>query len=330
MSGALAIGIDVGGTHAKIALVDESGAVHAHEQLDSGPGATSATLAPALLAAIERLLAGQTAGAVRPEGKPGAALRATGFDDVAGIGLAVAGFVDVDARRSLFSPNTPGLVGDELPRALADATGLPVAFDSDVNTATLAEHAWGTGRGAARFLCLTLGTGVGGGFVSDGALVRITGGTVGDIGHVILEPGGRRCSAGCAGCAEALIGSDGIVASARAAGAPAGVDRAAAVIEAARSGEAWAARVAERTGELVGLLLASLMPVFLPERVGIVGGTTAIGELLIESARRAVEATGGPPYVQGRAIVEGRFGSLAGAVGAARLAFAERRVRSGR
>jgi glucokinase len=330
MSCTLAIGIDVGGTHAKIALVDDRGSVHAHEQLDTGPGATSATLAPALLAAIERLLVVRTGGAVRPGGESGAPFRVTGFGDVATIGLAVPGFVDARARRSLFSPNTPGLVGDELPRALGDATGLSVVFDSDVNTATLAEHAWGAGRGTARFLCLTLGTGVGGGFVSGGTLVRITGGTIGDIGHVILEPGGRRCSAGCAGCAEALIGSDGIVASARAAGAPAGTDRAAAVIEATRSGEGWAIRVAERTGHLVGLLLASLMPIFLPERVAIVGGTTAMGKLLIESARRAAEATGGPPYVQGRAIVEGRFGSLAGAVGAAALAFAERRARSGR
>ncbi len=317
MSGSLAIGVDVGGTHAKIALVDEHGSVRGHEQLDSGPGATSASLAPALAAAIERLLAAGADGA-------------GGQDGIAGVGLAVPGFVDVDARRSLFSPNTPGLVGGELPQALAAATGLPVAFDSDVNTATLAEHAWGAGRGASRFLCLTLGTGVGGGLVTDDTLVRTTGGTIGDIGHVILEPGGRRCSAGCAGCAEALIGSDGIVASARAFGAPATVDRASEVIEAVRAGEAWAVRVAERTGGLVGLLLASLMPVFLPDRVAIVGGTTAMGELVIESARRAVEATGGPPYVRGRAIVEGRFASLAGAAGAAALAFAERRGASGR
>lgn len=329
MSGSLAIGIDVGGTHAKIALVDRDGAIHAHEQLDTGPDVTGVSLSPVLLAALERLLGGRGHGAGTPRGEPSAAWL-TEFGTVVGIGLTVPGFVDVDACRSLFSPNTPRLVGDELPRVLADTTGLPVAFDSDVNAATLAEYTWGTGRGAARFLCLTLGTGVGGGFVSDRALVRITGGTVGDIGHVILEPGGRRCSAGCAGCAEALIGSDGIVASARAAGAPPSVDRAAAVIEAARAGEAWAMAVAERTGELVGLLLASLMPIFLPERVAIVGGTTAMGERLIEAARRVVEATAGPPYIRGRAIAQGRFGSLAGAAGAAALAFAERRIRLGR
>ncbi len=320
MSGRLAVGVDVGGTHVKLVLVRAhgdpatAGAVIAERRIDSGAGATGAALAPAIVAAIE---------AMRAEAGP-----APG--DLAAVGLAVPGFVDPDRGRSLFSPNTPGLVGDELPRRLAEAIGLPVTFDSDVNTAAWGEASWGAGRGAPRFLALTLGTGVGGGLMVDGTLVRFAGGTIGDIGHLILEPGGRRCSAGCAGCAEALVGAEGLVEIARAAGAPPAVDRADLVIRAVASGEDWALRAAERAGRLVGILLASLMPVLLPDRVAIVGGTAVMGEPFFRSIRATVAAVGGAPYVRDRAIVEGRFRTTAGAVGAAALALAERRLTAGR
>ena len=250
MSRPLAVGVDVGGTHAKLALVATDGTVLGESRIDSGAQATSATLAPAIVAAIDATL--ERASASR--------------DQVTALGLVVPGFVDVERRQSLFSPNTPGLLGDELPTRLSREMDMPVTFDSDVNGAAFGEAFWGVGRGVSRFLAITLGTGVGGGFVVDGALVRIAGGAIGDLGHVILEPGGRRCSAGCAGCAEALVGTDGLVDIAHRAGAPAAVDRPAMVIEAARSGVAWALHAAAEVGRLVGVLLASLMPILLPDR----------------------------------------------------------------
>lgn len=309
MSGPLAIGVDVGGTHAKFVLMADDGAVVADRRIDTGVGVTSATLVPAIVAAIDGLLA------------DGGASR----DRVAGLGLVVPGFIDVDRSRNLFSPNTPGLVGDELPSDLARATGFPVVFDSDVNAAAFGEVAWGVGRDVPRFLTLTIGTGIGGGFVVNGSLMRIAGGTIGDIGHVILQPGGRRCGSGCAGCAEALVGADGLVAIARNEGAPASVDRASLVIAAVAAGEKWAVRTSERAGRLIGILIASLMPILLPDRVALVGGTVLMGGPFIESVRASVDAIGGAAYVRGRAIVEGRYTTTAGAVGAAALALQERR-----
>jgi glucokinase len=314
MSGPFAIGVDVGGTHAKLALVGVDGAVAAEQRIDSGAGATSASLLPAIVDAIDAIVAGTAASRYQ----------------VTALGLAVPGFVDPDRTRSVFSPNTPGLVGDELPTRLSRETGLPVTFDSDVNAAAFGEAAWGVGRGVPRFLAITLGTGVGGGFMVDGSLVRIAGGTIGDIGHLILDPEGRRCSAGCAGCAEALVGAEGLVEIARQAGAPAAVDRAALVIAAVSAGEAWAVRAAERVGRLVGILIASLMPILLPDRVAIVGGTTVMGNPFFGSVRATVDAIGGGPYVRDRAIVEGRYATVAGAVGAAALALQERRQAAGR
>ena len=101
------------------------------------------------------------------------------------------------------------------------------------------------------------------GIIVDGRLVRFAGGTIGDVGHVIIEPGGRRCSAGCAGCAEGLVGTAGVVDIARAAGAPPDVDRPALVIAGVAAGEAWALRAAERVGRIMGILVASLMPILL-------------------------------------------------------------------
>lgn len=307
MSSPHAVGVDVGGTHAKIVVVSTAGDIHAERRIDTGPAVRSAALAPALLGAVE-----EAAGSI------GIALH-----ELAALGLVVPGFVDAQRTRSAFSPNTPGLLGGDLPFLLAQGTGLAVTFDSDVNAAAFGEAAWGEGRGIQRMLTMTMGTGVGGGLVVDGALVRISGGTVGDIGHVILEPGGRRCTAGCAGCAEALIGAGGLVEMARREGADASVDRPSLVISAARAGESWAVRVAHRAGSVAGILLASLMPILTPDRVAIVGGTALLGTPFFDSLREAVAANGGQPYTAGRAIVPGRFASLAGAVGAAALALRE-------
>jgi glucokinase len=309
VNGPFVIGVDIGGSLGKLVLMADDGAVVADRRIDTGLGVTSERLVPAIVTAIDALRA------------DGGASR----DCVAGLGLVVPGFIDVDRSRSLSSPNTPGLVGDQLPTDLARATGLPVVFDSDVNAAAFGEAVWGVGRDVPRFLTLTIGTGIGGGLVVNGSIMRIAGGTIGDIGHVIVQPGGRRCRSGCAGCAEALVGADGLVAIARDEGAPASVDRASLVIAAVAAGEEWAVRTSERAGRLIGILVASLMPILLPDRVALVGGTVLMGGSFMESVRATVEALGGPLYVRGRAIVEGRFATTAGAVGAAALALQERR-----
>lgn len=84
-------------------------------------------------------------------------------------------------------------------------------------------------------------------------------------------------------------------------------------------------RTSERAGRLIGILIASLMPILLPDRVALVGGTVLMGGPFIESVRASVDAIGGAAYVRGRAIVEGRYTTTAGAVGAAALALQERR-----
>lgn len=307
MSDPIAVGVDVGGTHAKLALMTFEGRVVAEGRIDSGIGSTSERLGPRLADAIGTLLA--DADARR--------------DEVRALGLVSPGFVDETRTRTLFSPNTPGLLGGDLPRHLSAAMGLPVTFDSDVNGAVFGEATWGAGRGAGRFFTLTLGTGVGGAFTVDGRVVRIAGGAIGDIGHILLEPGGRRCTAGCAGCAEGLLGAAGMAALAHRMGAPASVDGPAQIVRALEAGHAWALDTAAEAGRHVGVLLASIMAILLPDRIAIVGGTSMLGEPFLEAVRTTVVRVGGAPYVEGRAIVQGDHPTLAGAVGAAALACEE-------
>jgi glucokinase len=304
---ALAVGVDVGGTHAKLVLVTADGQVLEQDRIDSGAAVTIDLLGPRIVSAMD----GMVRRAAPERGRVGA------------LGLVAPGFVDEGRTATLFSPNTPGLLGDGLPTLLADATGLPVTFDSDVNGAAFGEATWGAGRGAARCFTLTLGTGVGGGFVVGGKVVRVAGGAVGDIGHIILEPGGRRCGSGCSGCAEGLVGAQGLVALAARYGAPRSIDRPARIIEAARDGTRWACDTAAESGRLVGILLASIMATLLPDRVVIVGGTSLMGEPFLDAVRSTVRSVGGAAYVDHRPIVPGAHPTTAGAMGAAALAYEE-------
>jgi glucokinase len=165
----------------------------------------------------------------------------------------------------------------------------------DVTAHTLAEFYYGGGRGSRRFLCLALGTGVGAGIMIDGKPLQFTGGCAGDTGHVILRPGGPTCASGCRGCGEALIGVAGIERLAvekYADGRPA-----AALIQAAASGaEATAVQIMGDIGQLVGELLASLFPIFLPETMTLTGGTSRAGNVLLNAAAARFEELSGAYY----------------------------------
>ncbi|MDF5752436.1 ROK family transcriptional regulator [Spongiactinospora sp. TRM90649] len=192
-----------------------------------------------------------------------------------GVGVGVPGNTDDQAVGTVNAPTLGWQampVGDRLRRRL----GLPVLVENDVNALAAAERLYGTGRTHRDFLVVTIGRGIGAAIVSDGRIYRGARGGAGEFGHTPIDPAGPVCGCGTPGCLEALVGSAGLLAAARATeiALPAGQDPQAAVEElrrAAASGDETARAIFAEAGEILGRAAAGLVNVVDPEVVVLLG-----------------------------------------------------------
>jgi glucokinase len=229
---------------------------------------------------------------------------------VEAVGVGAPGPLDMDTGRVVFMANLPGWEGRPIAGALEERLGLTVALINDVRAYTLAEHRLGAGRGCDDMVCFALGTGVGGGIVLGGSLLLNLNGTVGELGHQTIEPGGPPCPCGNRGCLEQFVSGPSI---ARAAGKATAEE----VLEAAQAGDRAAARALERAGAYLGIGIANVVLAVGPERVVVGGGVAEAGELLLEPARREFVRRNRVMPVERVSIVRAALGPYAGAVGAA-------------
>jgi glucokinase len=290
-----AIGIDIGGTLTKLAILSEAGEIGHSETLRTAAREDPGEYLEQLVQRIGRLVRKYP---------------------VEGIGLAAPGFLSSDRRSIRYNPNTPALVGIDFVDLL-EPLHLPVRLEQDLNVPTIAEYYFGEFRGAARLMTASIGTGLGAGFMIAGHALDFAGSTIGDTGHIILEPDGPRCTAGCHGCAEALIATPNIVRLAKKQTARKSSHLTAhVVITSAREGQPWAVEIIEKIGDWLGEWLACLSPIFLPSHIVLCGGVAEAGEVLRARAERRYRALGGPEYTRA-VIVLSRFGGRAGVIGAA-------------
>lgn len=189
---------------------------------------------------------------------------------------------------------------------------MPCVLEVDSNAALLAEVHYGGARDTQRVLGITIGTGLGGAVFVDGSLLRYTGECAGDIGHIIVERDGRRCTCGALGCLEAMVCSAAL--SERAGGRPVRQ-----VVGDAQRGDAAAIDALSETGRWLGLGLASLTPLFAPETVVIGGGVATAGDLMLGPAREAFQVHAAPSARQAVHVVGSTFDGWEGVVGAASL-----------
>jgi glucokinase len=290
-----AIGIDIGGTLTKIAIVSEDGSILHSEALRTAARQDPGKYLEQLAQRVKRLLKRRR---------------------VEGIGLAAAGFLADDRRSIRYNPNTPALVGIDYADLLSPFQ-LPVRLEQDLNVPTLAEYYFGEFRSAPRLMTVSIGTGLGAGFMIGDRLLDFAGGTAGDTGHIILDPEGPTCTAGCHGCAEALIATPNIIRLAREQKANRSSRISAhRVITAAREGQPWALEILGKIGGWLGQWLASLSPIFLPSHIILCGGVAEAGEFLRARAESRFRELSGPEYTQA-VIALSRFGGRAGVIGAA-------------
>lgn len=237
--------------------------------------------------------------------------------EVLGGGLAVPGLVDPARSRVLTAPNLGWANVDLDPDALLPESPLGVALFNEANAAALAELRHRP-DGASTFLFVSGEVGVGGGIVIGSELFTGPGGHAGEVGHIVVDPDGGRCSCGGTGCLETVAGQDAIVAAAGL--APGGLSRSAAVsllLQALEAGEPQAVAAVERAGRCLGIALASTARVVNVESV-VLGGHFAVLEPwlrvpLLKSLQKYAPGKFGPDQVSVSAV--GEPGALLGAAG---------------
>lgn len=292
----LAGAIDIGGTATKIGIVAEDGSIVRRESVPTSLHGEPMAVVDAIVASLRPML--DAANVER--------------QSVSGVGVSVAGFLDREHSAMIHNANLPALHGFPLRRALEERLSLGCRLEVDSNAAVAAEYRYGAGRGSTRLLGVTVGTGLGGGVIIDGALLRYTGECAGDLGHIIVDHKGRLCTCGARGCLEAMVNSAAL--SERAGGRAVRE-----IVGSARKGDELAVTALAETGWWLGLGLASLSPVFSPDRIVVGGGIAAAGELLLEPARASYRTHAHPEFREKTQIVGSSFEGWEGIVGAASL-----------
>jgi len=304
------VGIDVGGTKAQAVVLDHAGDVVETAQRPTPRGDHS------LEALIDVLI--ELADEVGHEGS---------------VGVGVPGLV---TRSGVLraAPNLDGVADFAVAELLSDRLGSDVHVDNDATCATVAEWLLGAGRGTSDMMLVTLGTGIGGGAVANGGLLRGANGFAGEFGHMVVDPSGPQCPCGRRGCWERYASGSGLAMLAReaatghrlrdvvrqAGGDPQAV-RGEHVQAAAREGDPEALAVIDDFSRWVALGLANLTNVLDPELFVLGGGLASGSDLYLDPIRRWYGELLYQPHLRPIPRIEfARWGPLAGAVGAALLA----------
>jgi glucokinase len=230
---------------------------------------------------------------------------------VESVGVGVPGLYDPVAGATRLMPNVPGKwAGVPVGATISAAVGAPARLINDARGFTLAEHGLGAGRGAASMLGITLGTGVGGGLILDGALYQGHDGTAGEFGHITILPDGPPCGCGNRGCLEALARADAIAA---ACGQPT-VEQS---VQAARAGDVRAQQGLTDTGRYLGIGVGNVLALLSVDRVVVGGGVAAAGDMLLQPLRDELRRRVFITDLGHVGVVTAELGIWAGAIGAA-------------
>jgi glucokinase len=250
-------------------------------------------------------------------------------EEVSGVGVGAAGLTDWRTGVVILASNLGWRDVPLKERLEQELDGLHVEVDKDTNAAALAEARLGAGREFRHFLYVTAGTGIGGGLILDGTLYRGATGGAGDIGHVVVDPDGPRCGCGDYGCVEVFSSGAGMVD--RAKEMLAGSEEAASsamtveelttqtLFEAAREGDAVAARVVETAGRALGLALADYVNINNPEAIVLGGGVVRAGSAYMDPVERELRRRALPALGEIVRLVPPELGDDVGVTGAALL-----------
>jgi len=304
---------DLGGTHLRAATVDHKGKIQFRFKQNTPQATDARAIVDAIVAAVRE--SEQQAG---------------GAQQISAVSLVVPGTVKVEEGAVVKAPNLPCLDGFHLAAALTEQLGLPAILENDANAAAVGEMWQGAAVGCKTIICVTLGTGVGGGIILDGKLWRGVDGAAAEIGHMCVDPfGGVACMCGSRGCLEVFASATAIVRMTREA-SPRYPDSilqraqeltAKTIFAAGQQGDELALEIFRRMGVYLGIGLANLINILNPEMIVIGGGVVNGWDLFAKHMHQQVEERAFPLLAARVKIERAKCGDDAGLLGAVRLTF---------
>lgn len=258
------LGIDIGGTTSKLGLVRD-GQVIARARMGTTGHADDHAFADALAHEARQLA-----------GAHGTRISAIGIG--APNANQLTGIIEM-------APNLPWKHDVPLARMMADRLGAPAVLGNDANAAALGEWRYGAGQGINDLLVVTLGTGVGSGFIVNGQLVLGSAGNAGELGHTILIPGGRDCTCGRQGCLEAYVSIRGMIATYQECGGAPGAMDVKTIADRGHQGEQAAIDCFRLTTDRLAIGLVNAVCATGPKRIVLFGGIARNGDLLMAPLR---------------------------------------------
>ena len=311
------LGIDLGGTNLKVGCFDCE-----LNQIAKTSNPTHADMGPdAVIDTIE-----ETAKNLLTENN-------LTLDDIISVGIGSPGPADISKGIVISAPNLPEFQNVPLRQLVSERLGKEVVFENDANAACWGEYVVGAGKGVKDMIFFTLGTGIGGGIISNGELVHGFGDNAAELGHMIIYPhGGRFCGCGQRGCVEAYASASSTARRATEAiqaGAPSSLKKVYKekkrisckdVFDHAAEGDKFAKEITKGTAEALGILCVNIIHITGPQRVVFAGGMIAAGEPLLKSIKKYFDYHIWPLKQEKLEICFATLGEEAGIIGTAALA----------
>lgn len=305
------LGIDMGGTLIKIAIVDDKANVIEEAVINTDITANPKIIIKNITDVFKKF---------------------KNYNKVKSIGVGIAGDVDFNRGIVRFSPNLPKWNKVQLKKEIEKITGKKTFVDNDANTAAIGAFWLDIKAKADNMICVTLGTGVGGGIIISKKLYRGNSGTAGEIGHITIEPKGRKCNCGNFGCAETYIGAKHIVKEAidllkikkskyilKLANNDIEKITPKLLSQAAKKGDSVAKEVWNKTGEKLGILLSDIINFFNPDNIVLCGGISNAGDLILTPAKEQINKRAFKTSAKNCKILISKYTNRLGVVGAAML-----------
>jgi glucokinase len=306
----IVLAADLGGTNLRMAVIDREGRILYRARRETPRGANPQEIVSEIADAARECLENIDT-------------------EVSVIAAAVPAIIDFEKGITLKLPNLPALDNFPLAAALENELNLPCHLENDANAAAIGETWLGAAKNCKNIIAVTLGTGVGGGIIIEGEILRGADGTAGEIGHICVEPFGAPCGCGSRGCVEQYASATALV---RLAGelenkyAESEISKKSAlssleIYEAGLRGELLALEVFRIQGFYLGIALAGLINVLNPEVIVIGGGAAAGWNLFIPEMKKQIAERAYREPSERAQIVRARLGDDAGILGAAKICF---------